>query len=157
MSAVAWQEASDRQAEPARTADRCAGLSGARPSPPAGATALLLGKLVNVVYRLRIYQLIPEHAEAFREFFLTRLLPVQLRHGARLIGRWQTADDRVVAVWEYDSDDEYRRIDAAVRADPGFIAAQRHRRATLPAFFTEREEVLMYSTLRPGDASAIAP
>lgn len=116
-----------------------------------------VGKAGGMVYRLRIYKLVPEHAEIFREFFLTRLLPVQLLHGARLIGRWQTEDDRVVAIWEYDSDDEYRRIDEAVRADPEFIAAQRHRRAALPSFFTVREEVLMHSTVPPGHVSATAP
>lgn len=100
-----------------------------------------------MIYRLRIYKVIPEHAETFRHFFLSRLLPVQLRHGARLVGRWQTDDARVVAVWEYESEAEYRRIAAAVHSDPDSIAAQEYRRKSLPPFWTEREEVLMRSTL----------
>lgn len=39
---------------------------------------------------------------AFNEFFRDHLLPVQIRHGARLVGRWQTEDNRVVAVREYN-------------------------------------------------------
>src|SRR4051812_14138979 len=106
-------------------------------------------------YRLRIYQAVPENAEVFRQFFLTRLLPVQLRHGARLVGRWQTEDDRVVAVWEYDSREDYERISAAVRTDPDSVAAQQHRHRSLPPFFTGREEVFMTSTVPPGHVSPI--
>jgi hypothetical protein len=43
---------------------------------------------------------------------------VQLRHGARLVGRWETEDDRVVAIWEYDDRATYERIKAAVSQDP---------------------------------------
>ena len=103
-----------------------------------------------MIYRLRIYKVIPENAETFHQFFLTRLLPVQLRHGARLVGRWQTDDKRVVAVWEYDSEEEYRRIADAIRSDSDSIAAQEYRRKSLPPFWTERQEVLMRSTLTPG-------
>ncbi len=42
-------------------------------------------------YRMRIYRAVPENLAAFHEFFRDDLLPVQLRHGARLIGRWQTS------------------------------------------------------------------
>jgi hypothetical protein len=55
-----------------------------------------------VIYRMRIYQAVPENLPVFHEFFRAHLLPVQLRHGSRLVGRWETEDGRVVAVWEYD-------------------------------------------------------
>jgi NIPSNAP len=51
-----------------------------------------------VIYRMRIYQAVPENLSIFHEFFRAHLLPVQLRHGARLVGRWETEDGRVVAV-----------------------------------------------------------
>jgi NIPSNAP protein len=97
-------------------------------------------------YRMRIYHAVPQSLAAFNEFFHDYLLPVQLRHGARLVGRWQTEDNRVVAVWEYDDRQAYERIEAAVRADPATQRA-RAQRARLPALFTATEETFMSSTL----------
>lgn len=51
---------------------------------------------------MRIYQAVGENLPGFHDFFRTWLLPVQLRHGARLVGRWESEDERVVAIWEYD-------------------------------------------------------
>ncbi|RDI69039.1 NIPSNAP family protein [Nocardia pseudobrasiliensis] len=93
---------------------------------------------------MRIYDAVPENLTIFHEFFRDWLLPVQLRHGARLIGRWQTDDDRVVAVWEYDDRDTYERIQRDVRADPDCHRAQAHRQ-TLPTLFTTRDEVFMHA------------
>jgi NIPSNAP len=58
-----------------------------------------------MIYRMRIYQAVPASLPAFHDLFRTHLLPIQQRHGARLIGRWQTDDDRVVAIWQYDDQD----------------------------------------------------
>jgi hypothetical protein len=99
-----------------------------------------------VLYRMRIYRAVPENLALFHDFFRTHLLPVQLRHGARLIGRWQTEDDRVVAVWEYDDRRAYERIQAAVRADPDTLQAQQVRRS-LPALIVATDETFMSSTL----------
>ena len=65
-----------------------------------------------MIYRMRIYEPVRANLPLFHDFFLTQLLPVQLRHGARLIGRWETDDGRVVAVWEYDDRSAYERIEA---------------------------------------------
>src|SRR5215467_11548109 len=75
---------------------------------------------------MRIYQAVPENLPLFHEFFRRWLLPIQQRHGARLIGRWETDDGRVVAVWEYDDRAAYQRIESAVRKDPDLILAQQH-------------------------------
>ena len=48
----------------------------------------------SVLYRMRIYRAVPENLETFHEFFRNYLLPVQLRHGARLTGRWRTDDPK---------------------------------------------------------------
>ena len=95
-----------------------------------------------MIYRLRIYKAVPENLQAFHAFFRDHLLPIQERHGARLVGRWETHDGRVVAIWEYDDREAYERINAAVEADPASDVAQLHR-ATLGPLFTEREEVFM--------------
>lgn len=101
---------------------------------------------MRVIYRMRIYRAVPENLEAFHAFFREHLLPVQQRHGARLVGRWETGDGRVVAVWEYDDQEALERISAAVSRDPDAARAQRHR-AKLGPLFTEREEVLMRATV----------
>ena len=94
---------------------------------------------------MRIYQAVPENRRAFHDFFRRFLLPVQLRHGARLVGRWETDDGRVVAIWEYDDRVAYERIDAAVRADPDTRLAQEYR-AQLPPLVTTTDETFMCST-----------
>jgi NIPSNAP len=97
---------------------------------------------------MRSYQAVTENLAVFHDFFRGYLLPVQLRHGARLVGRWETEDGRVVAIWEYDDRAAYERIEAAVRADPDSRRAQRYR-ASLPALMTATDEVFMSSTVSP--------
>ena len=95
---------------------------------------------------MRSYQAVRENLPLFHDFFRTYLLPVQLRHGARLVGRWETEDGRVVAIWEYDDATSYEQIQAAVRAYPDSERAQDHR-ARLPPLITATEEVFMSSTV----------
>jgi len=97
-------------------------------------------------YRMRIYSGVARNVSLFNDFFANWLLPVQLRHGARLVGRWQTDDDRIVAIWQYDSREAYEKIDAAIRSDPDAIAAQKYRRS-LPKLFETAEQTFMHSTL----------
>ncbi len=100
-----------------------------------------------MIYRMRTYETVRENLPLFHDFFRTHLLPVQLRHGARLVGRWETDDGRVVAIWEYDDRSAYERIEAAVRRDPGSRRAQEHR-ATLPLLITAQQETFMTTTLQ---------
>ena len=51
-----------------------------------------------MIYRMRVYDTVRENLQVFHEFFRDHLLPVQLHHGARLVGRWETSDGRVVAI-----------------------------------------------------------
>ena len=56
-----------------------------------------------MIFRLRQYKVAPEKIDVFNTFFRERLLPVQKRYGACLIGRWQTENgNRVAALWVYD-------------------------------------------------------
>ena len=110
-----------------------------------------------LIYRMRIYRTVRENLPLFHEFFRQYLMPVQLRHGARLVGRWETDDGRVVAVWEYDDRSAYERIEATVRSDPDSRKAQQ-RRTQLPPLITTQEETFMVSTVpfniapRPGSS-----
>jgi len=100
----------------------------------------------DMIYRMRTYTGVSANVDAFNAFFRAHLLPVQTKHGARLVGRWHTENDRIVAVWEYASRDEYDRIEEAVRRDP-LSAAARARRDALPRLFDGVEETFMASTL----------
>jgi ribosomal protein S18 acetylase RimI-like enzyme len=112
-----------------------------------------MSPVAGIIYRMRSYAVVPEQRAAFDSFFEDHLLPAQLKHGARLVGRWATDDGRVVAVWEYDSRAELERIQAEVARDPDSVRAQAIR-ATLPPLFTSMQETFMTSTLR---AAAAAP
>ena len=106
-----------------------------------------------MLYRYRIYDTVPGQAAAFTDFFLAHLLPVQLRHGARLVGRWLTDDGaRVIAIWEYDSEESFKAIDQAVRTVPDSLVAQNRRSEALPEMFTSVEEGFMHSTVLPAVA-----
>lgn len=106
---------------------------------------------------MRVYRVVEENLEDFRDFFLQHLLPVQQRYGARLVGRWVTEQrDRVVAIWEYDSLDAYNEIADAVRSDPDSLAARDILISKMPPLYQEREEVLMTSTV-PTELTILTP
>ena len=101
-----------------------------------------------MIFRCRRYTVAPGKTEVFTQFFRERLLPVQRRHGARLVGRWQTEDGaEIVAIWAYASHEAYRAIEARVRADPQSVAAQEYRRRHLDPLYTATTESFMRSTV----------
>jgi hypothetical protein len=76
------------------------------------------------------------------------LLPVQQRHGARLVGRWASEDgSQVLAIWAYENRERYEEIHRHVGSDPDALAAQVHRRATLDPLVTGTEEEFVLSTV----------
>ena len=95
-----------------------------------------------MIYRMRVYETVRENLPVFPVFFRDHLLPVQLRHGARLVGRWETDAGRVVAIWEYADRAADERINEAVRQDPDSRRA-RERRAQLPPIIRAQEETFM--------------
>ncbi|USH01301.1 NIPSNAP family protein [Grimontia kaedaensis] len=72
-------------------------------------------------HRRKFYIVKSEFVDSFNELFNTINLPNQLKHGARLTGRWMKAlesgDVEIFAIWEYDSKEAYEQIEAGVRAD----------------------------------------
>ena len=107
------------------------------------------GCVIAMIFRCRMYRV--KTGKSWRRsirFFLTRLLPVQGRYGAILIGRWSSDDKKVIfALWAYESTDAYHTIQNQVSSDPDSIAAQTYRREKLEPLFTETEEWLMTSTV----------
>lgn len=77
-------------------------------------------------YRRKFYHVRNEILEPFNELFNTINLPNQLKHGARLVGRWMVPVDEniteVFAIWEYDSYESYIEIEDNVRADEAHVA-----------------------------------
>ncbi|MDQ0160799.1 NIPSNAP family protein [Alkalibacillus salilacus] len=72
-------------------------------------------------YRRKSYVVKSSFVETFNDHFKRTNLPNQLKHGARLVGRWMKANEddtvEVFAIWEYDSYDEYLAIEDKVRSD----------------------------------------
>lgn len=72
-------------------------------------------------YRRKYYTVRSEFLETFNSLFESINLPNQLKHGARLVGRWmmdnQDGTSEVFAIWEYDSYDDYVAIEKNVKSD----------------------------------------
>jgi 8-oxo-dGTP diphosphatase len=102
----------------------------------------------DMLFRLKESVVDPRRIEAFNEFFGTYLLPIQRRHGARLVGRWQDeAGTRIVALWAYESRESSETIRDRERSDPASIEAQTVRRERYDPLFISSEEHLMESTV----------
>jgi hypothetical protein len=100
---------------------------------------------VLVIYRMRTYRADPERLASSHRVFFEHVLPVHLKHGARFIGRWQTDDDRIVVLWEYDSREDCERIQKVVKEDRYSEETASLRRDS-GLFGAESEEVLMSPT-----------
>jgi hypothetical protein len=102
----------------------------------------------DMLFRYRTYRVAPGMIDAFTAFFREHLLPVQKRHGVRLVGRWQTEDGtHVVAIWAYQDRSVYERIAASVRSDPDMIEARHLRQLQLDRLVEAVEEQLLVSTM----------
>jgi NIPSNAP len=95
---------------------------------------------------MRTYQIVPARLEAFDDLFHHELEPIFARHGTRTVGRWRDLErSRVVAIFEYDDLEHYRRADADARSDPEYRAVMARANAG-GAFYTAFEDVLMEPT-----------
>ncbi|MEN2767550.1 NIPSNAP family protein [Ornithinibacillus xuwenensis] len=77
-----------------------------------------------MIYRRKKYKVNPLILESFNHHFNHTLLPTQLKYGARLVGRWMKREDEEVeifAIWEYDSYEEYEKIETKVRNDQAHL------------------------------------
>ena len=98
-----------------------------------------------MVYRMRTYQAIPEKLQVFHRYFHDLLEPIYARHGIATIGRWETSDAKVVAIFGYASRDDFERATAAVDADPQMVAALEYRK-TVDPLWTDYRDVFMTAT-----------
>jgi NIPSNAP len=110
-----------------------------------------------MIYRRKVYKLASGMVNEFNQHFNDTLLPVQFKHGARLIGRWKTSSDEeaveIFAIWEYDSYEEYEIIEGKVRSDEPHIKrvqewfAQMGGREKLKGSFFKIDQDFLESTL----------
>ncbi len=72
-------------------------------------------------YRRKFYIVKNEFVEIFNAHFNNTNLPNQLKYGSHLIGRWMKKNDddtvEIFAIWEYESYDEYVKIETKIRSD----------------------------------------
>ena len=101
-----------------------------------------------MVFRLKQYVITQGKTDIFNKFFHGHLLPIQKRHGARLVGRWQSADaKRISALWCYNSIEHYKLIEAKVKTDPDSIKAQAYRQEELAPLYQATSEGFLHSTV----------
>ena len=84
-----------------------------------------------MIYRRKTYIVEPSFIDEFNQLFNEILLPSQLKYGARLIGRWMIDKDEnnteVFAMWEYDSYEDYERIESQIKSDEEHVMKVRQR------------------------------
>lgn len=77
-------------------------------------------------YRRKFYIVKEVFVENFNRLFNEINLPNQLKNGSRLVGRWmldvKENNVEVFAIWEYDSYEDYVRIESNIRSDQEHVA-----------------------------------
>lgn len=72
-------------------------------------------------YRRKFYIVKNDFVDIFNAHFNETNLPNQIKHGARLVGRWMIPKNslttEIFAIWEYDSLEKYEEIEANIRRD----------------------------------------
>lgn len=76
-------------------------------------------------YRRKFYTVKSEFVQKFNEHFNNTNLPNQLKHGARLVGRWMKDNKdntvEIFAIWEYDSYESYIAIEDNIKGDRAHV------------------------------------
>lgn len=97
-----------------------------------------------MIHRRRTYRVDPARSAAFNRFFNEHLLPLQVRHGGRLVERWLTEDQtEIVAIWVYQDKAEYEEIERRIGADPDSAHAKEVRRTLEPLSVDTAQDLLL--------------
>lgn len=69
-----------------------------------------------MIVRRKTYKINQERLEAFNDFFHHYLYPNQIKHGAKLLGRYvNDSQTEIMALWEYESIEQYELIEEKIR------------------------------------------
>ncbi|WP_421384841.1 hypothetical protein ACOJQI_08745 [Bacillus salacetis] len=94
-----------------------------------------------MIYRVKMYEIIPEKFELFNEFFHEYLYPNQVQHGSKLVGRWvDLSKTKITAIWEYETIEQYGQIEMEIRMTELHIRAKKRKKKIEPLFFTSTQE-----------------
>ncbi|WP_188207841.1 NIPSNAP family protein [Alkalibacillus aidingensis] len=113
-------------------------------------------------YRRKSYHVHKDFVQIFNEHFNERLLPTQLKYGAKLVGRWMTKETNgvveIFAIWQYDSYGDYIEIEGKVRSDQAHVERvknwyQKHggRDFVLKHCILEARNEEIFSTVKDGN------
>lgn len=102
-----------------------------------------------MLYRRKTYRIRPEKLDAFTDFFHTYLYPNQVRHGAKLVGRWVSdAQDEIVAIWEYENMEQYEQIEQMIRKSELHQLAK-EKQQEIGELYLESKQDFLTSTTTP--------
>ncbi|UOY92362.1 NUDIX domain-containing protein [Ectobacillus sp. JY-23] len=103
-----------------------------------------------MLYRRKTYNIQPEKLNDFNDFFHTYLYPNQIKHGAKLIGRWvNEAQDEIVAMWAYRDKQQYEEIERNVKSSDLHKMAQEKRKELGALYIESRQEFFTATTYCP--------
>lgn len=103
-----------------------------------------------MIYRRKTYKINSEKLDDFNHFFHQYLYPNQIKHGAKLIGRWvNESKDEILAIWEYRNIEHYESIESKIRnSELHHIAKEK--RKELGDLYIESNQDFLSSTAYPG-------
>jgi 8-oxo-dGTP diphosphatase len=103
----------------------------------------------RMIYRRKTYKIKPEKLEAFNRFFHKYLYPNQMKHGARLIGRWvNDSKDEILAIWEYRDIEHYENIEEMIKMSDLHQTAK-EKRKEIGDLYIESNQDFLTSTAFP--------
>jgi len=101
---------------------------------------------IKMIYRKKSYKINPDKLKQFNDFFHHYLYPNQIKHGAKLIGRWvNESNDKIEAIWQYESIEQYEQIEIMIRESELHLKAK-EKRAQLGELFIESHQEFLTST-----------
>lgn len=99
-----------------------------------------------MIYQRRVYKIDPDQYETITQYFHEYILPSQLGHGARIVGRFTTMNrDEITSIWEYDSYEAYQEIEKKVRQSDLYQKAKKREEELCP-FAIEKHVDFIEST-----------
>jgi 8-oxo-dGTP diphosphatase len=103
----------------------------------------------GMIFRRKTYKVKPEKLEEFNWFFHKYLYPNQMKHGAKLIGRWvNDSKDEILAIWEYRDIEHYENIEKMIKKSDIHQTAK-EKRMELGDLYIESNQDFLTSTAFP--------
>lgn len=91
----------------------------------------------------------PEKLEEFNSFFHKYLYPNQMKHGAKLVGRWvNDSKDEILAIWEYKNIEHYQNIEDKIK-NSDLHQTAKEKRKELGDLYIESNQDFLTSTASP--------